>query len=161
VAVEESTPGLEHETDELTGFGTRSVLLRDLEDAVEPGCPPSTLGILDLHGFLDRFGRIDGEAHVGSVARHLAGTLEGARFYRPREHELAVLVQAPAQEAERLLSVAASSVNAHLGQQRVAVVFSLVTLPDEAGDPVVALRLAESRHIARRRPRERRLYPRD
>ena len=160
MAVEESTPGLEHETDELTGFGTRSVLLRDLEDAVEPACPPSTLGILDLHGFLDRFGRIDGEAHLRSVARYLSEALEGARFYRPREHELAVLVPAPAEETERLLSVAASAVNAKLGQQRIALLFCLVALPDETGDAVSALRLAESRQMLRRRPRERRLYPR-
>jgi GGDEF domain-containing protein len=160
VAVEESTPGLEHETDELTGFGTRPVLLRDLEEAVEPDSPPGTLGLLDLHGFLDRFGHIEGEAHLGSVARHLYEALEGARFYRPRAHELAVLVEAPAHEAERLLSLAASAVNAQLGQQKVALLFCLVVLPDEASDPLAALRLAESRQMLRRRPRERRLYPR-
>jgi GGDEF domain-containing protein len=161
VAVDESTQGLEQETDALTGFWTRSVLLRDLEESVEPESAPRALGIVDLRGFLDLCGSMEAEGYLRSVARYLSEALEGARFYRSREDEFAVLVDAPADEAETRLNVAASTVNARLGQQSVLVCFGIVSLPDEANDPIAALSLAGSRHVLRRRrPRERRLYPR-
>jgi GGDEF domain-containing protein len=161
MAVDESTQGLERETDALTGFGTRSVLLRDLEEAIEPGGTPSTLGILDLRAFLDLYGRLEADGYIGSVARQLAGALEGARFYRPRQEEIAVLVEVGLAEAERLFRAAATTVNDHLTPQGIAVSFGSVSLPDDASDAVRALSLAESRNsLRRRRPRERRLFPR-
>jgi GGDEF domain-containing protein len=161
VAVDESTQALEQETDPLTGFGTRSVLMRDLEGAVAPGSPTRMLAVVDLRSLIDLQGRIRGDEHLRSLAGHLTEALRGARFYRPREDELAVLVEGPPADAEQRLAAAVSTVNGRLGLHGVVVAFGGVTLPTEAGESLAALRIAESRDIVRRgRSRDRRLYPR-
>jgi GGDEF domain-containing protein len=162
MAVGESTQAQGQESDAATGLGTRSVLMRDLELAVEPGSAPRTLAVIDLRSLLDLHGRIAGHGHLRSVADHLAEALPGARLYRPREDELAVLMEGPAPHAEPLLAAAVSAVNGRLGHHAVVVIaFGGVTLPDEASESIRALKIAESRDIVRRgRSRERRLYPR-
>ena len=161
MAVDESTHAREQETDALTGLGTRSVLMRDLEVAVEAGSAPRTLAVIDLRSLLDLHGRIAGDGHVRSVAGHLAEALPGARLYRPREDELAVLMEGPAPHAEPLLATAVSAVNGRLGQHGIVIAFGGVTLPNEASESIRALKIAESRDVVRRgRSRERRLYPR-
>ena len=161
VAVDESTRAHEQETDARNGLGARALLMRDLELAVEPGSAPRTLAVIDLRSLLDLHGRIAGEEHLRSVAGYLAEVLPGARVYRPREDELAVLMEGSAPHAEPLLAAAVSAVNGRLGQHGVVVAFGGVTLPTEAGESVAALKTAESRDIVRHgRSRERRLYPR-
>jgi GGDEF domain-containing protein len=161
VAVDESTQAHEQATDALTGLGTRPVLARDLEHAVAPGSAPRTLAVIDLRSLLDLHGRIAGDGHLRSVAGYLAEALPGARLYRPREDELAVLMEGSAADAEPLLAAAVSTVNGRLGLHGVVIAFGGVTLPAEASEPIAALRIAESRDMVRRgRARERRLYPR-
>ena len=161
MAVGESTQAQGQESDAATGLGTRSVLMRDLELAVEPGSAPRTLAVIDLRSLLDLHGRIAGDGHLRSVADHLAEALPGARLYRPREDELAVLMEGPAPHAEPRLAAAVSTVNGRLGHHAVVIAFGGVTLPDEASESIRALKIAESRDIVRRgRSRERRLYPR-
>lgn len=149
------------EIDPATGFGTRAALLRDLEVAVTAEHPPQTLAILDLRGYYDAFGRLEGDSLVKRLAARLPDVLESTRFYRPRMTEIAVLVQAPADVAEERLAAAASALTASVGQSRIVIGFGAAQLPDEARDSKLALRIADSRHFLRKRmPRNRRLIPR-
>ena len=158
---EAGIPSLEQETDELTGFGTRSMLMHDLAEAVEPQSQPHTLAIFDLRGYVDSYGRIEGDALLRRVADHFAEALEGARFYRPREDEFAVLLDGPAAIAEQRLTGAVTALSERLGTLKIVVAFGAATVPQEADKPIVAMRIADSRHYLRgRRPRERRQFPR-
>lgn len=154
-------PSLEQESDELTRFGTRSMLMHDLAEAVDPQSQPHTLAIFDLRGYVEAYGRIEGGALLRRIADHFAEALDGARFYRPREDELAVLVDGPAETVEQRLTGAVTSLTERLRPLNIVVAFGAATLPHEADKPNVAMRIADSRDYLRaRRPRERRQFPR-
>lgn len=66
-----------------------------------------------------------------------------------------------AADTERRLTDAVSALNAHFSQFRIQIAFGAATLPSEADEPIVAMRIADSRHYLRKRSRrERRLVPR-
>jgi GGDEF domain-containing protein len=147
--------------DALTGFRTRSSLVRDLEEAVAPGSPPRTLAIIDLSGYAATFGRTQGDELLRQVSVALSEALEGATFYRPRADELAVLLDGPETIAEQRLNVAVAGLNDRFSYLKIVIAFGASTVPDEANAARVALRIADARHYLRaRRPRERRLVPR-
>lgn len=159
---EASTQGVEGATDALTGLGTRSTLLDDLAAAVKSDSARWTLAIFDIGGYFESRGRIDAEALVRDLAGHLRATLKDAAFYRPRETELAVLVNGAGAAAEQRLSDSVSAFAAREGQPEVVLAFGAATLPLEAGEPTVAMRIAESRNPLRKsRRRERRQFPRN
>jgi GGDEF domain-containing protein len=144
-----------------TGLMTRSSLVRDLEDAVAPGNPPRTLAIFDLCGYAATYGRSHGDALVRQIYVDLSQTLEGATFYHPRADELAVLLEGPQTAVEQQLDAVVASLNDRFSQFNVVIAFGAATVPDEANQANVALRIADARHYLRpRRPRERRLVPR-
>lgn len=149
------------ETDQLTGFGTRAALMQDLAEAVELTSPTLTLAIFDLRGYCNSYGALERDSLLRRLAAHLAEALPGARFYRPRKDEFAVVVPVPLAIAEPQLGQAISTMTAQSGQPQIVIAVGAATLPSEAGEPVVAMEVADSRSYLRRRsPRERRLVPR-
>jgi GGDEF domain-containing protein len=168
VGAEEKTVGTDsgnqavgQEPDAVTGFGTRDALLRDVTEAVAPSSAPQTLAMLDLRGYYNAYGQFEGDSLVRRVAGLLPQVLEGARFYRPRATEIAVLVPSSPEEAEQRLAEAAATLTARFAQARIVIGFGTAQLPGEARDAGLALRIADSRHFLRMRtPRDRRLVPR-
>jgi GGDEF domain-containing protein len=148
--------------DRLTGLGTRSKLLADLGDALEPGAPPQILALFDLGGhadYLEAYGRIESERLLVRVADTLGEALGSeARCYRPRYDEFAVLVDAGSAQTATL-EVAVGQVNATLDGHGVVLAYGAINLPFEANEAGVALALADARLFLRaagRRARERR-----
>jgi GGDEF domain-containing protein len=157
--VDKPIPG--QATDRLTGFGNRSALLRDLEQAVEPGSAPRTLAIFDLRGYAEAYGRIEGDSLLREISAALSEALAGVRIYRSRADELAVLVEGPEAVTEPRLLDAVAALNARFGRLNVVIAFGAATLPAEADAATVALRIADARHYLHNRGRrERRLVPR-
>jgi GGDEF domain-containing protein len=162
--VRESTDQL---TDPLTGLGNRRRLLADLDGAEDPNSPSRTLAIFYVGGFtryVELYGRLEGEALLVRLAELLPATLEHAgSCYRPRDDEFAALIQGPPATAEPLLTAAAASLTARFEHFEVTLSFGAAVMPDEAGEPVEAMTLADTRLFLRaqdRRPRERRNTPR-
>lgn len=150
-------------TDPLTGFGPRGSLIADLTDAAAARDRSRTFAIFDLAGLRDYtelYGRIEGESLLTRLATRLSEALgSSTRYYRPRNDELAVLLDAPLARAEPLLTATVAALNDRFAQFDLAVSFGAATLPDEASDAVAALVLADRRLslAARTRlPRERR-----
>jgi GGDEF domain-containing protein len=157
----ESDTTIVQQNDGLTGFGTRSSLVRDLGEAVAPGSPPRTLAIIDLCGYAETWGRNEGDALLRQVAVALSEALEGATLYRPRADELAVLLDGSEATAEQRLRVAVAGLNDRFGRLKIVIAFGAATVPIQANEANVALRIADARHYLRaRRPRERRLLHR-
>lgn len=139
---------------ELVRFGNREQLIADITDAVRPGVPPRALVLLALDGFRDFVERV-GPLESGALLAELAGRLEESvspvgACYRAREDEFAVLCEARGTALEPLVEGAAETLREPSAQAAVAVTWGSVVLPDEASDPVGALRLADKRLAANR-----------
>jgi GGDEF domain-containing protein len=154
-------------TDPLTGLGNRRRLMADLGCGDDPNGPSRTLAIFYLGGFtryVELYGRLEGEALLIRLAELLPGTLEHAgSCYRPRDDEFAALIEGPPATTEPLLTAAAAALGARFEHFDVTFAFGAAVMPDEAGEPVEALTLADTRlflHARDRRPRERRGTPR-
>jgi GGDEF domain-containing protein len=161
MSAEVDTASAAGSVDELAGFGTRAVMMEDLAEAVEPTSPSQTLAIFDLRGYCNAYGTVERDSCLRRLARRLTETVPEARFYRPRSDEFVALVPVPLAIAEPQLTRAVSNMTAASGQPQILITFGAATLPAEAGEPVVAMRLADSRSYLRRRsPRERRLLRR-
>lgn len=158
----------EERTDPETGYGARTSLIADLEDAVQPGNPSRTLAIFDLGGladYVELYGRLEGVSLLNRIADRLSEAIDlPARFYRPRADELAVLIDAPLQTADSVLAQVVGALNDRFVQFRLALAFGAVMLPDETDDPIEALALADQQlfvHAEARKARERRSVPRE
>jgi len=148
---------------QLTGFGSREQLLADLAEAVEPDSAPTALAIFALDGlreFVDRVGRMEGEALLAGLASRLEQAVSSdGSCYRPREDEFALLCDASDPLLELLLGRAAAALCEHGRAVPVTAALGSVVVPGEASDPIAALRLANTRLTAAqlgRQPRERR-----
>jgi GGDEF domain-containing protein len=150
-------------TDSLTGFGTRTKLLRDLAVAVKPASPPTLLVVFALDGldeYTELLGRLESQTLIVRLASRLAGALEPAGYcYRPRGPEFAALVHTPIATVKPYLDAAVLALRERSGRVPVMATFGAAMLPDEASDPLEALRIADERlssNAPRRKPRNRR-----
>jgi len=110
--------------------------------------------LLALDGFRDYVDRV-GPLESRSVLADLAGRLDevvspAGTCYRAREDEFAVLCDASSGTLEPLVDNAAATLREPGIEIAVAVTWGSVVLPEEASDPVGALRLADQRLTANR-----------
>ena len=152
--------------DPLTGFGTRSKLLADLNQALALREDQATLAIFNLGGFgtyVELYGRLEAETLLVRIAGRLSECLgQAATCYRPRYEEFATLLQTSPADAERLLDSAASTLNTRFEQFKLTLTYGSTVLHQEADEPISALALADTRlflHVPDRRARERRNTP--
>jgi hypothetical protein len=128
--------------------GTREQLLGDLGAAVAADQPVRLLVIFRLGGF-EEFTRL-GTRSPGALIREVMSYLPDASgpsgfYYRPRRDELCGLIEGPLRDVERALLAASTALNERLGRKGLSLGFGAAVLPDEAGDPIGALALADSR----------------
>lgn len=140
----------EARTDELTGLPNRRALLEELEHRCN-GSQSFTLTLADLNGFKrynDTFGHLAGDALLRRLGRRLAAAFEGRGIAaRLGGDEFCVLLfgAMPLDEAHALLSEALSDEGEGF---RITAASGVAAVPEEAGDPSAALRLADSRMYA-------------
>jgi len=139
---------------ELERLGSRERLIADISEAVQPGVAAQALVLLALDGFRDLVDRI-GPLEGGAFLAELAGRLEDAVrpsgvCYRARQDEFAVLCTADGATLAPLVDRAAATLSEPAAHADVFVTWGSVVLPDEASDPVGALRLADKRLAANR-----------
>jgi len=152
--------------DPLTGFGTRSKLLTDLNQTLALRGKPTTLAIFNLGGFgtyIELYGRLEAETLLVRIAGRLSECLgQTTTCYRPRYDEFAALLRTSPADAERILAAAASTLNTRFEQFKLTLSYGTAVLHDEADEPTSALALADTRlflHVPDRRARERRNPP--
>ena len=147
----------------ICGLRVREQLLADLEGAVKPDLLPKVLAIFALGGFREYdegLGRVESNALVSRFEGRLAQAVTPAgRWYRPRQDEFALLCDADDPSLKPLLDRAAAAVTEPGLPVPVSAAVGTVVVPDEASDPIAALRLADVRLAAAqpdRHPRDRR-----
>ena len=149
--------------DPLTGFGTRAALLTALTGAVTPDAAAALLVVFGLAGYeeyVSLFGRLAGRSLIVKLGARLADALPaGTTCFRPREGEFAALVSTPVDGVNVVLDDAVCALRDRAATVAVTAAWGAAMLPDEAGDPVAALQLADSRlaSSAPRRCRDRRV----
>ncbi len=143
-------------TDALTGLGNRRSLLRDLEqelDAREDG-GPALLAIYDLDGFKgynDTFGHPAGDALLARLGRKLEGAITGeGRAYRLGGDEFCLLADVPGDGVGEILERSIVALSESGEGFEIGCSFGAVVLPEEAGHPEGALRLADERLYAQK-----------
>ena len=152
--------------DPLTGLGTRRALLDELDGAVREGSASTLLVIFSLDGYddyLTLFGSLAGQSLVAKLAARLAGALgPDAHCYRPRQDEFAALVQTPIDGVREILDAAVTALRERDTTVTVSAAWGAAMLPEEASNPVEALRVADTRlasNAPRRKRRNRRSNP--
>jgi hypothetical protein len=128
--------------------GTREELLTDLEAALGAEQPVRLLVIFRLGGF-EEFTRL-GTRSPGALIREVMSYLPNASgpsgfYYRPRKDELCGLIEGSLRDVERALLAASTALNERLLRKGLSLGFGAAVLPGEAGDPIGALALADSR----------------
>src|ERR1700722_10500356 len=128
--------------------GTREELLADLEAALGTEQPVRLLVIFRLGGF-EEVTRL-GTRSPGPLIREVMSYLPVASgpsgfYYRPRKDELCGLIEGSLRDVERALLAASTALNERLQRKGLSLGFGAAVLPDEAGDPIGALALADSR----------------
>jgi GGDEF domain-containing protein len=153
--------------DPLTGFGTRNALLAELGGAVREERGPTLLVVFGLDGFdeyVTLFGSLAGRTLLVKLGARLADALgAGSRCFRPRQDEFAALVPTPIDGVTEILDRAVAALRERAASVAVSAAWGAAMLPEEAEDPVDALRLADTRlasNAPRRRRRNRRANPR-
>ena len=154
--------------DPLTGFGTRNGLLADLAATVEVDRGPTLLVVFGLDGFdeyVALFGSLAGRTLLVKLGARLADALgAGASCYRPRQDEFAALVPTTIGAVTEILDRAVAALRERAVSVAVSAAWGAAMLPEEADDPLGALKLADERlasNAPRRRRRNRRSSPRD
>jgi diguanylate cyclase (GGDEF)-like protein len=141
-------------TDPLTGLGNRRSLTLALERTLRRSDRHAVLAIFDLNGFKtynDTFGHPSGDALLVRFAARLAAaaTPAGAAF-RMGGDEFCVLVSAGPEEAAAVVAAGVAALTEEGEGFHVGCEHGAVVLPDEAGDPSAALRLADERLYAQK-----------
>jgi diguanylate cyclase (GGDEF)-like protein len=149
--------------DPLTGLGTRHALLVALEDALGTAGRPLLLVLFSLDGFDDYttlFGQLAGRNLIVKLAARLGEALGPAgRAFRPRQDEFAALVETQIAGATAVIDGAVAALRERAAPVAVTASWGAAVLPDEATDPIAALKLADDRLVSnapRRRRRNRR-----
>jgi GGDEF domain-containing protein len=145
--------------DSLTGFGTRHALLVALEQTLEPEAGPALLVLFSLEGFDEYralFGQLAARTLLVKLSTRLADAVApGGRTFRPRQDEFAALVETQIAGASAVIDAAVAALRERAAPVAVTASWGAAMLPDEASDPVAALRLADER-LASNAPRRRR-----
>jgi GGDEF domain-containing protein len=145
--------------DPLTGFATRHVLLSRLATELSEGSGPTLLVVFGLDGFdeyVALFGTLAGRTLLVKLGSRLADALgPEAECFRPRHDEFAVLVGAPIERVKGILDAAVAALRERAASVAVSAAWGAAMLPEETGDPVAALQLADAR-LASNAPRRRR-----
>ncbi len=129
--------------------GTREELLTDLEAALVAEQLRAPAG--HLQGLAaSRSSRGSGHVRPGrssARSRRLPAEREwpSGFYYRPRKDELCGLIEGSLRDVERALLAASTALNERLQRKGLSLGFGAAVLPDEAGDPIGALALADSR----------------
>jgi GGDEF domain-containing protein len=148
------------QTDRLTGFGSRRKLIADLTAALEPESPPSVLAVFDLAGSEDYrlvFGEPASDTLIVRLAEQFARIVEAdGRCYRPRQDEFCTLVDLPIGSVATMLAAVAASLGEEGESFLITTSFGVALLPDEAGEPIEALMVADQNLDIARNGRERR-----
>ena len=142
-------------TDALTGLGNRRKLLDDLDLAFEDGADgPLVLVLYDLNGFKaynDTFGHPAGDALLRRLAAKLALAVEPyGTSYRLGGDEFCALGLVPSSELDAFLTATTAALAEQGEGFEVSTAFGCVFLPDEAGHPSEALRIADQRLYAQK-----------
>jgi diguanylate cyclase (GGDEF)-like protein len=137
-------------TDALTGLGNRRLLLRDLEQALDPAhASTALLVIYDLDGFKgynDTFGHPAGDALLGRLGRKLEATVAGhGQAYRLGGDEFCLLAEVDGGQIGELLEQTIVALTESGEGFEIGCSFGAVVLPEEAEHPEGALRLADER----------------
>ena len=150
--------------DPITGFRNREALMEDLAAALAPGRGACVLAVFDLAGAAEYrrvYGYLASDTLIARLASVFAEVMAApARLYRSREDEFWALLDWPADSARALVDAATAALRRSGAEAHVIATSGIALLPAEAGDPMEALRVADSRLGAVRRPRERRASPR-
>ena len=135
--------------DRLTRFGSRERLLVDLGAAMRPEGTPKVLALFALTGFREcvaSLGRPGSQALLGRLSSRLEHVVGPAgSCYWPREDEFALLCDAGTPGLDSLLDRAAAALSDRSGAVAVTAACGAVAVPEEAGDPLSALQLADAR----------------
>ena len=137
------------ETDELTGLCNRRRLLEELEKAVHPSAPRTSLAMFDLDGFKgynDTFGHPAGDALLARVAERLASSVEAdGTAFRLGGDEFCVIAQGEAAAREAAIARAGEALRERGEGFDIRASFGVVAVPDEASNVADALRLVDRR----------------
>jgi two-component system, cell cycle response regulator len=146
-------------TDAVTELGNRRKLFADLEEALRRGAGDATLVLMDLDGFKaynDTYGHPAGDALLASLGTALRAVAEpGGSAYRLGGDEFCALVDADRCRPEDIVGAVRARL-AGFGQVvRLGVSSGTVRLPQEAGDVIAALQIADERLYAQKGERIR------
>ena len=138
--------------DALASFGSREELLRELAEATTGSARSRVLAIFALDGFhhlVNRVGRPQSQAVLTELSTRLEQTIGTAgTCYWPREDEFALLCDADLPDLTALLSRASAALNERSATVGVTAAFGMVTVPDEASEPIEALKVADAQLAA-------------
>ncbi len=143
-------------TDPVTNLGNRRRLVADLERVAEEATleQPWVLVIFDLDGFKgynDAFGHPAGDQLLARLGAKLSQVGDDdVRGYRLGGDEFCLLRAVSGVDVETFLNEAAMALTEHGVGFEVGCSFGAVHLPEEASDPVGALRLADERLYAQK-----------
>jgi diguanylate cyclase (GGDEF)-like protein len=142
-------------TDALTGLGNRRLLLRELEQALDPvGASTSLLVIYDLDGFKgynDTFGHPAGDALLARLGRKFEATIEGhGQAYRLGGDEFCLLAHVSGDDIGELLEQTVVALTESGEGFEIGCSFGAVVPPEEAEHAEGALRLADERLYAQK-----------
>jgi diguanylate cyclase (GGDEF)-like protein len=139
-------------TDPLTGLGNRRSLMVALERALRRPDPHAVFAIFDLNGFKtynDTFGHPSGDALLVRLAARLVDAAAPAgRAFRMGGDEFCVLVEANPKDCAAVVLAGVAALTEEGDGFHVGAEHGAVVLPDEADDPIEALRLADERLYA-------------
>jgi HD-GYP domain-containing protein (c-di-GMP phosphodiesterase class II) len=146
--------------DPVSSLPNRLQLQDDLREGLASSREQRTLVLLELEGlsaYRDRYGYEAGDELLGAFAHELCrvGDLLGGTAYRMEAGQFCALLPTGGRQPGEIvmaISVAADEVDSETPGNRPN---GTVTLPDEAGDPDAALKLASER-LAAHRQRQRR-----
>jgi diguanylate cyclase (GGDEF)-like protein len=139
-------------TDPLTGLGNRRRLSEDLRErlAVTGDGGSAALILYDLDGFKvynDTFGHPAGDALLARLGRRLsaAACLRGGAAYRLGGDEFCVVLPVSGADPNGVSAELAHALREHGESFRIGASWGALTIPDEAAELSLALRLADER----------------
>lgn len=160
VSVRENRRLLEEvQTDPLTGLGNRGRMQVDLEALASRATPenPISLIFLDLNGFKhynDTFGHPAGDALLVRLGGALRDAVRGnGTAYRIGGDEFCVLLTCGAPQFAMATEAAGEALRQSGPGFAVSASLGAAVVPDEAADPLEALRLADVRMYAQKEQR--------